>query len=1740
MLRKIAFISLVVAAAAIAQTYIPGRGEQPVLGKMRSNFIAGAGPNQKMISVLDLDGTFVKSITQSGSDYLFTFQDVNNVEGTVTISVSGGTGRTEAQIQAIVGGMVTSNSETGGIRIDYDEGTQKLNIASALPDSTAAIRSDMADSLAYVRADIGIPDPSIAEDGRIIEVLDGAYVLAANTGSGGEMPASAIGPEWARTSNLRTGTHNTLVSNIQWTLDSDAPAGSRVQILSQADDLYIVRENLNEAVVGIWLALYADGISTAPDPTRLFVEFSAETTPSDRFLLFTDPSGDAPDEASITFSIIPNRFDPTANKVTTVISIRVTAGTGDVLPNGAYIAVHPAVAAGGGAGNVTQQNLDDAVAPLRTADRTLGDRIDSEESARASADVALGGRIDNEEDARVAADAVFGQRLGNLAAVTAEIFPSEIADIDALEQAFTVAFDPIQGGSLPTGTVSARVNLQGAQHTTVTINENTRYIGINVDNAELTALKNAGTLTNATTHVNFSFLFINASGNVVGTAASSIQINDNNFPQSKRATAASISTSVAAEEARATAALNAMRDALSMVDQNISDEVEAIDERLRNEEIKAIDTPHRGATFPVNPEPGELFYLTQDVITGPTGTHYIESPIDDVSDTYGFVARGGIGPSSLTPNSGARPRNNINLGTGEWLDGDTDGSSIWILDNTSGSPTVRKWSVSPLQRVASGDIPLSTTVQYESVFAGANHIFVISSSSRTISAYNKTTKAINAALGRTLPAGVWRTSVIIGTRAYLFNSTNGDAIVYTISDDVLTRRSDLDLELPTQAWNTAALDPRRGRLYIYESALRKAFNYSFPAKGVYSVAPTRNDNFDLPFDGPSRTSCQGIFINRDIAYCISNSLDQATAWSIPHNAKPPVLGDTRIAGIWIPKPGQTRENRVHVAYDVSWPTGGANINKMIVTYWNAQSYSTQSLEKIGNDISVNSRNYRIFAEREASPIAQAGLSQSSMQVGSFLIQLHFSSIGYAEPDGTFAASMSRQAGDYIGGDDGLWHRWYPPATESSAGISDDDQEKLDRYADNPAANPSTHTGEYELISPYTNIIYAPATAAALSIDAGDIMIGAGAHANSILILLAAIDAEVGSYLSSNLPIILTTASGVTRSGVVNNVNNPSGNKYIIGVSGDFSAMAAYTGNINVSFGSLIAMSLAAAANPPVASREEAIAGTATDPRLWSPEQVKTAVLALAQPVTSDNFGGPHLPNPVYNGQEFLLTVDDITGGAHEHSATFYPVVLGTAVAGHSLVSLRGTGIPYNVLGTPASQLPNFPDVFNAARLVAVLTWQEEERYIFRETGLTVGGVVYTPTHVRYNYRDSSGRARLSLSRNYTIGGVNYRDYGAVGTVVDPGATEFGPWTFSIEFSGDDGSTAFLDTDGSIDNTAPVSFAAGRYVALGHPLSWNYVPDAAYNPAALIEGTQLPIPRRAGQEFLLTARSTIPLAEHLHRVYLSTYLFSGQRNTFGASLIDWTTGASNPINIGIFPPDLGAPFTTGLLVTIYVRQITDVNGTHFRTFFVFNTAGFPSGFTPTLAHIAVGSHEAHTALSETEAFLHSTVSYKIYRTDLHTDTVAPIFQGQVSEVFEYSIRFSNADGSQHRYIGPLGTPVAADVVYEPGRHAVFSDRAPTWARAYVAREPNVLLAWNLDREQDDLTVPANYTLYSELMAVVIGGGKEVTHIFPISALSSNFSGYGVSNTDKVSWNATTRVLTANNATNFRGFVYAVLR
>ena len=89
--------------------------------------ITGAGWH-----VSGLLGAYVKDITEAG---VVTLQLADGTEDTRTLLLGGGGGLTTEQVQALVGGMVTGNTETN-ITVTYNSGTQKLDFVVDLSGVT--------------------------------------------------------------------------------------------------------------------------------------------------------------------------------------------------------------------------------------------------------------------------------------------------------------------------------------------------------------------------------------------------------------------------------------------------------------------------------------------------------------------------------------------------------------------------------------------------------------------------------------------------------------------------------------------------------------------------------------------------------------------------------------------------------------------------------------------------------------------------------------------------------------------------------------------------------------------------------------------------------------------------------------------------------------------------------------------------------------------------------------------------------------------------------------------------------------------------------------------------------------------------------------------------------------------------------------------------------------------------------------------------------------------------------------------------------------------------------------------------------------------------------------------------------------------------------------------------------------------------------------------------------------------
>ena len=122
-LPKILPLLLLLSGPVLGQTYQSGQDQEPIIAPLRSNYIP-SGPGDKMISVEDLDGGFVKSLTTSG---LAVVQLADNSTIPVQLILGGGGGGlTAEQVHGLVGAMVSANTETG-ITVEYDSGNQKIN-----------------------------------------------------------------------------------------------------------------------------------------------------------------------------------------------------------------------------------------------------------------------------------------------------------------------------------------------------------------------------------------------------------------------------------------------------------------------------------------------------------------------------------------------------------------------------------------------------------------------------------------------------------------------------------------------------------------------------------------------------------------------------------------------------------------------------------------------------------------------------------------------------------------------------------------------------------------------------------------------------------------------------------------------------------------------------------------------------------------------------------------------------------------------------------------------------------------------------------------------------------------------------------------------------------------------------------------------------------------------------------------------------------------------------------------------------------------------------------------------------------------------------------------------------------------------------------------------------------------------------------------------------------------------------
>ena len=159
MIRSILFI-VALATSAIGQTFELGKNQLPFAGPLRSSY-APSGAGDKMLTVLDLDGAFVKSATFASNTVTMTVQMADNTEETVTIPIptstgGGGGGATDAEVQQLIGAAIA-----------YDALNSTLTF-TALDSSGDAITIDPSQNLLIIGTGASsIPPASLATFNRL-------------------------------------------------------------------------------------------------------------------------------------------------------------------------------------------------------------------------------------------------------------------------------------------------------------------------------------------------------------------------------------------------------------------------------------------------------------------------------------------------------------------------------------------------------------------------------------------------------------------------------------------------------------------------------------------------------------------------------------------------------------------------------------------------------------------------------------------------------------------------------------------------------------------------------------------------------------------------------------------------------------------------------------------------------------------------------------------------------------------------------------------------------------------------------------------------------------------------------------------------------------------------------------------------------------------------------------------------------------------------------------------------------------------------------------------------------------------------------------------------------------------------------------------------------------------------------------------------------------------------------------
>ena len=91
MKRILAAVMIAAASLAGAQSYTGSETPSavPISGPLRSTWVPEAG-DVRMLDVDDLDGAFVKTVTEASGTVTVTYQEGDNSPGTLTFTVGGG------------------------------------------------------------------------------------------------------------------------------------------------------------------------------------------------------------------------------------------------------------------------------------------------------------------------------------------------------------------------------------------------------------------------------------------------------------------------------------------------------------------------------------------------------------------------------------------------------------------------------------------------------------------------------------------------------------------------------------------------------------------------------------------------------------------------------------------------------------------------------------------------------------------------------------------------------------------------------------------------------------------------------------------------------------------------------------------------------------------------------------------------------------------------------------------------------------------------------------------------------------------------------------------------------------------------------------------------------------------------------------------------------------------------------------------------------------------------------------------------------------------------------------------------------------------------------------------------------------------------------------------------------------------------------------------------------------------